>query len=131
MSSAILLLLFPFTSLLPGDEKAFPPVEARQQVGKTITVQMTVQLAKDELKEFGEIYLDSEKDYKDKKNFAIAVTKTGAANLAKAGIANPVTHYQGKTIRVKGLVKVVDGLPRIEVNEADQIQLVKVARDNP
>ena len=61
-------------------EGPLTPVEARQKVGQTITVQMTVQVAKDRLEIRGEIYLDAEPDFRDAKNFAVVITKTGAAN---------------------------------------------------
>jgi hypothetical protein len=102
-----------------------PPAEARQAVGREIRVEMTVQTAKDRLEKRGEIYLDSELDFKDPKNFAVVITKTGAASLKEAGVTDPVGHFQGKLIRATGTVKVVDEVPRIEIDDAKQIQLVE------
>src|SRR5262245_6094415 len=111
--------------VLAADEKALGPIEARKKVGKEITVKMEVKAAKDRLEKHGEIYLDSEENFKDKKNFAVVITKKGAASLKKAGVADPAGHYKGKTIRAKGKVKEVDGVPRIEVDDARQIGVVK------
>jgi DNA/RNA endonuclease YhcR with UshA esterase domain len=111
--------------VLAADEKALGSVEARKKVGKEITVKMEVKAAKDRLEKHGEIYLDSEQDFKDKKNFAVVITKKGARSLKKAGVADPAGHYKGKTIRAKGKVKEVDGVPRIEVDDAKQIGIVK------
>jgi DNA/RNA endonuclease YhcR with UshA esterase domain len=111
--------------VLAADEKALGPVEARKKVGKEITVKMEVKAAKDRLEKRGEIYLDAEEDFKDKKNFAVVITKKGARSLKKAGVADPAGHYKGKTIRAKGKVKEVDGVPRIEVDDARQIGVVK------
>jgi hypothetical protein len=102
-----------------------PPGEARQAVGREIRVEMTVQTAKDRLEKRGEIYLDSETDFKDPKNFAVVITKSGATSLREAGITDPVGHFQSKLIRASGTVKVVDEVPRIEIDDAKQIQVVE------
>jgi hypothetical protein len=94
-SSAALLSL----SAPAADEpKPLGPVEARKQVGKEITVRMEVKTAKDRLEKRGEIYLDAEEDFKDEKNFAVVITKKGAASLKEAGVADPAAHYKGKKI---------------------------------
>lgn len=63
-----------------SDELAKPlsPVEARAKVGQNIIVEMTVQAAKNRLEKRGEIYLDSELDFRDEKNFAVVVSRAGA-----------------------------------------------------
>jgi hypothetical protein len=104
-------------------DKPLTPVEARKAVGKTITVQMTVKAAKDRLKKRGEIYLDSEEDFKDEKNFAVVINKEGAADLKKKGINDPAAHFKNQVIVATGEVKEVDSIPRIEVSEAKQIKL--------
>ena len=97
-------------------------MEARKQVGKEITVKMEVKTAKDRLEKRGEIYLDAEEDFKDEKNFAVVITKKGAASLKDAGITDPAAHFKGKTIRATGKVKEVDDVPRIEIEDAKQIR---------
>jgi hypothetical protein len=108
----------------PGDEKPIGPVEARKQVGKKITVEMPVRAAKDRLEKRGEIYLDAEENFKDEKNFAVVITKKGAASLQAAGINDPAAHFKDKMIRATGTVSVVDGIPRIEVDDAKQVRVV-------
>jgi hypothetical protein len=105
-------------------EKSLSPVEARKKVGETITVQMAVQSAKNRLEKRGEIYLDSEPDFKDPKNFAVVITKAGAAKFKDKDIADPAEHFRGKTIRATGIVKEVDKIPRIEVDDPKQIKIV-------
>jgi hypothetical protein len=100
------------------------PVEARKKVGQTITVEMTVHAAKDRLEKRGEIYLDAEQDFRDEKNFAVVITKAGAAKLKDAGINDPASHFKDKKIRATGTVKEVDKIPRIEIDEAKQIRIV-------
>lgn len=108
-----------------ADEKPLGPVEARGKVGKTITVRMEVKAAKDRLEKRGEIYLDAEDDFRSEKNFAVVITKVGAKSLNDAGIADPAEHFRGKTVQAKGEVKEVDGVPRIEIDDAKQISVVK------
>jgi len=109
--------------------KALTPVEARKKVGEKIAVEMTVRAAKDRLEKRGEIYLDSELDFRAKENFAVVITKTGAASLREAGIDSPAEHFKDKKIRATGLVKEVQGVPRIEIDDAKQIRVV--ARPRP
>jgi DNA/RNA endonuclease YhcR with UshA esterase domain len=118
----LFLLAFVF---LPAEDKALTPVEARKKVDAKITVEMTVQAAKDRLEKRGEIYLDAETDFHDEKNFAVVITKAGAAKLKEAGIDDPAEHFKGKKIRATGTVKEVDKVPRIEIDDAKQIRIVE------
>ncbi|HEY3787597.1 MAG TPA: hypothetical protein VGL71_02025 [Urbifossiella sp.] len=49
----------------------------------------------------------------------------GAASLKETGIGDPAAHFKGKTIKAKGTVKEVDGIPRIEIDDAKQITVSK------
>jgi hypothetical protein len=99
------------------------PAEARKKVGQKITVRMAVRAAKDRLEKRGEIYLDSEPDFRDKKNFAVVITRAGAASLKAAGIDSPAEHFKGKTVLATGTVKEVDKVPRIEIDDARQVRI--------
>jgi DNA/RNA endonuclease YhcR with UshA esterase domain len=123
--SVLLLGLVVLPAAAADEPKPLPPVEARKQVGKEITVRMEVKTTKDRLEKRGEIYLDAEEDFKDEKNFAVVITRKGAASLREAGIADPADHYKGKTITARGEVKEVDGVPRIEIDAAKQIRVVE------
>jgi hypothetical protein len=113
------------TALLAGAaDKPLTPVEARKKVGATVTVEMTVQTTKDRLEKRGEIYLDAELNFRDEKNFAVVITKAGAASLKNAGIDNPAEHFKEKKIRATGTVKEVEKIPRIEIDDAKQIEVV-------
>jgi DNA/RNA endonuclease YhcR with UshA esterase domain len=107
-----------------AEDKPLTPVEARKKVGQRITVKMTVRAAKDRLAKRGEIYLDAEPDFRDIKNFAVVITRAGAASLKAAGIDKPAAHFKGKTIRVTGTVKEVEKVPRIEIDDPKQIRQV-------
>jgi len=121
---AAIVGLVAFIAIAADKEKELAPVDARKQVGKEITVKMEVKAAKDRLEKRGEIYLDAEENFRDEKNFAVVITKQGAASLKDAGIADPAEHFKGKTITATGTVKEVDGVPRIEIDAAKQIAVV-------
>src|SRR5262245_25519521 len=105
------LLVLGFAVADEPKAKPLSPVEARKKVGEKITVEMTVQAAKDRLENRGEIYLDSELNFRDDKNFAVVITRTGAAKLKEAGIADPAEHFRDKKIRATGVVKEVHNVP--------------------
>jgi WD40 repeat protein len=106
------------------NDRPLTPAEARKKVGEKIIVEMTVRAAKDRLETRGEIYLDSETDFRDEKNFAVVITRAGAASLKEAGIGAPAEHFRDKTIRATGTVKEMDRVPRIEIDDVKQIQTV-------
>jgi DNA/RNA endonuclease YhcR with UshA esterase domain len=110
---------------LAAEDKPLTPKQARAKVGQKITVEMTVRAAKDRLEKRGEIYLDSETNFRDEKNFAVVITKAGAESLKKKGINNPADHFRDKTIRATGTVKEVQQVPRLEIEDAKQIRLVR------
>jgi hypothetical protein len=121
---AVLVLAAGACLALAGDDKPLTSVEARKKVGEKVTVEMAVRAAKDRLEKRGEIYLDSETDFRDEKNFAVVITKAGAASLKEAGIDDPAGHFKDKKVRATGTVKEVDKVPRIEIDDAKQIRLV-------
>jgi hypothetical protein len=128
MRSASLLALLLGGLVVIGaaeDTKPLTPAEAIRKVNEEVTVQMVVKAAKNRLEKRGEIYLDSEEDFRDKKNLGIVVTRVGAAKFEKAGVADPAVHFKGKTIRVRGKVILEEGRPRITVDDPRQIQIVE------
>jgi hypothetical protein len=71
------------------------------------------------------MFLDSEEDHHDPRNFAVAVTETGKARFREAKIDDPAGHFKGKIIRVSGVVTVKDEQPQIEVDDPNQIAAVE------
>jgi hypothetical protein len=120
---ALLLALPIACQVLAAEDKPLTPVEARKKVGEKIVVEMTVRAAKDRLEKRGEIYLDAELDFRDEKNFAVVISRAGAASLKQGGIDDPAEHFKNKKIRATGTVKEVDNVPRIEIEDARQIKL--------
>jgi len=105
--------------------KPLTPVEARKKIGQELVVEMEVRAAKDRLEKRGEIYLDAELDFRSEKNLAAVINRDGAALFQHEGVQDFEEHFRGKTIRVKGVVSVVDDVPRIEVSDPKQIEIVK------
>lgn len=97
--------------------------EARKLVDKDVHAEVTIQTAKNRLEKRGEIYLDTEPDFRDDKNLAIVITRTGAADFQTQGVEDPAEHFLNKTIRVQGKVTLGEHGPRIEITAAKQIQL--------
>jgi hypothetical protein len=109
---------------LAEDNKPLTPVEAIKKVNEKVLVEMQVKATKNRLEKRGEIYIDSEEDFRDPKNLGIVVTKTGAAKFKEAGVDDPAVHFKDKTIRVTGTVIIKEERPRIEVDDPKQIQIV-------
>jgi hypothetical protein len=105
--------------------KALTPVDAIRKVDQEVTVQMLVKATKNRLEKRGEIYLDSEEDFRDAKNLGIVVTRVGAAKFKETGVDDPAVCFKGKTIRVRGTVIIKEKRPRIEVDDPKQIQIVE------
>ncbi len=114
-----------------AQEQPLTPVEARQQVGKEIVVLMKPAAIKDRLEWRGEIYIDSETNFRDEKNFAIVITEKGANRFKEIGIKDPAKHLENQEIRAKGVVKEVQGIPRIEINDPKQISIAEKAAIAP
>ena len=100
------------------------PLEAAHRVNEQITVQMLVKAAKN-CQHCSQIFLDSEEDHHDPKNFAVAVTEIGKGKFSEAKVDDPAGHFKGKTIRVTGAVTVKDYQPQIEVDDPRQIEVVE------
>jgi hypothetical protein len=125
---AVVLALSVIVVAASADEsppaKPISSEEAGKHVGEKVTAEMFVKATKDRLEIRKEIYLDSTTDHHDPKNLAAVITVAGAAKLKAAGIADPAAYYKDKTIRVTGTVTLKEKEPRIEINEAEQIQVV-------
>lgn len=119
--------LLPVLSKMQAEEteKPITAVEARKKVNETVFVEVTLKTTKNRLEKRGEIYLDSELDFKDPNNFATVINREGADEYRRMGIADPAEHFRGKKIRVRGTVSIKDEVPRIEVKDPKQIEIVK------
>jgi DNA/RNA endonuclease YhcR with UshA esterase domain len=98
-------------------------LEARTRLNEQVTVEMLVNAAKN-CQHCSQVFLDSEDDHHDPKNFAVAVTETGKVKFTETKVDDPAGHFKGKIIRVTGMVIVKDYQPQIEVDDPSQIEVV-------
>jgi len=102
---------------------ALSPVEAINRVNESVTVEMLVQRTK-RCSGSRQVFLDSEPNHRDPNNLGVVVTESGRAKFSEAGIDDPTTHFNGKTIRVHGMVIRKEDRPYIEVDDPSQIEMV-------
>ena len=100
------------------------PVEAINRVNESVTVEMLVQRTKC-CTGSRQVFLDSEPNHRDPKNLGVVITVAGRPKFTEAGIDDPTAHFNGKTIRVHGVVIRKDKGPYIEVIDPSQIEIVK------
>src|SRR3954465_10428917 len=97
--------------------------EAVQRLNEPIVVKMTVQRTK-RCTGSSRFFLDSEPDHHDPNNLGVIVTAAGAARFKEAGIEDVAGHFQGKTIRVRGVVVFKESRPYLDVDDPGQIEIV-------
>jgi hypothetical protein len=100
------------------------PVEAINRVNESVIVEMLVQKTKS-CTGSCQVFLDSEPNHRDPKNLGVVITVEGRPKFTEAGIGDPTAHFSGKTIRVRGVVIRKEKGPYIEVDDPNQIELVK------
>jgi DNA/RNA endonuclease YhcR with UshA esterase domain len=120
--SVVFLVLLPAVVLAAEDSpRPLTPEEAARKVNEKVTVQMEVKSAA--LR--GEVcFLNSQEDFKDEKNFTIFIGGEALKKFKEAKIDDPAAHFKGKTVRVKGQVKLYRDKPEIVVDGPDQIEVV-------
>jgi len=99
-------------------------VEAINRINESVTVEMLVQRTKC-CSKFRQAFLDSEPNHHDPKNLGVIITEVGRDKFSEAGIDDPTAQFSGKTIRVRGVVIRKDNRPYIEVDDPNQIEMVK------
>jgi hypothetical protein len=113
----------------PPPENAAMPIsapEARNRINEHVTVEMPVRAAKN-CQHCFQVFLDSEKDHHDANNLAVAITDTGKSRFHELGIGEPALYFNGKTIRVKGVVTLKENRPQIIVDDPAQMEIVPVS----
>jgi len=108
--------------------KLMTPELVKELLNKEVTVEMKV-VATGETKKSDLVFLNSQVDRMSDENFTIVLNKDVRAGLAKAGIALPRTHFEGKTIRVVGPLTLFNGRPQIIVADANGIRAVDKSDD--
>ena len=100
---------------------------AGDHVNQLVIIEMTVKSSY--LKSDRSIcFLNSEKNYRDAKNFPIVIKGEKAIErFVKADIADPARHFFGKKIRVTGKIQLHHEKPQILVADVKQIEVQKQA----
>ena len=130
MRSGIFLstILLPVVLTVAQDSpKPLSPEDALKKVDQTVTVLMEVKSTGGNTARF----LNSETDFRSEKNFAVFIPHLALSSFQKAGIADPGTHYKGKTILVTGPVALSQNRPVLRVEEPTQIKLQGNAAPGP
>jgi YVTN family beta-propeller protein len=103
-------------------DKAISPAEAAKKVNEQVTLQMEVKSAALRAKA---CFLNSEKDFKDAKNFTIYIDEEALGKFKAAKIVDPAAHFKGKTVQVNGKVMLYRDRPEIKVSGPDAIKVVE------
>jgi alkaline phosphatase D len=94
------------------------PAEAAKKVGEKVTVQFAVGSAGGQMN----LYLNTEKDFRAKGNFAIVLTPE--ARKGKWAKATAET-FAGKTVRATGTIKLNKDAPQLEVADEKDLEIVE------
>jgi hypothetical protein len=118
------MLVILVTALASAAEpKEVPLAEAARHVGEEVIVEFEVQSSR--LLDTGKFcFLNSERDFREKANFTIAISAAGLEKFAAAKIDDPAEHFAKKTIRVRGKVSLHQERPQIVVDDPRQISVV-------
>lgn len=99
-------------------EGVLSPAEAAKKVGEKVTVQYAVASVGGK----ANLYLNSNKDFRAKDNFAVALSvKAQTGVWEKAG---PAT-FVGKTIKATGTVKLNKDSPQLEIADPKDLEIVE------
>ena len=102
-------------------DKVLSPSEAAKKVGEKVVVEFEVGSTGGN----NNFYINTEKDFMDPKNLTIILPKPSKIKFMKSQkIEDLDKHFQGKKIRVSGMVKLFEGKPRIQVDEPGQITIL-------
>ena len=99
-------------------EGILSPAQAAKKVGEKVTVQFAVASTGGQ----ANLYLNSDKDFRSKENFAVVLTpkaKTGAWDKATGET------FKGKVIRATGTIKLNKDTPQLDVTDPQQLEFVE------
>jgi hypothetical protein len=113
--------------LLPGTANAQPllitPAAAADHVDQRCTVEMVVRSVG-----YGRtrpvVFLNSEADFQDTRNFTAHITEVGTQRFKEARVSDFKSHFQDKTIRVTGTVVRHNDELQILVNDPSSVEIL-------
>ncbi len=127
----------PLSLLQPGAIHTRAGQRARLGTGEPITAAVVKKLLKEKVTvemeveatgmsaTSGLIFLNSEESRLSDDNFTVVLEKAVQAKLKDAGIKDIRGHFDGKTIRVTGILSTFRDRPQIIVSEPGQIEVLK------
>jgi alkaline phosphatase D len=106
------------------NEAKFDPATVKDLADKQVSVLMYV-AGTGASKTAGFVFLNSSSDRKSPDNFTIVLDKKAQDGLKETGIAQPRTHFEGKTIRVDGTLSFFQDQPQIMLSDSAKIRVVE------
>ena len=107
------------------EPKIIKPAEAKDNVGKTVTVEFTVAASR-ELADTGYCFLNSSSKVGADDNFTVFLNKAACDKLkADAKIEHPADYFKKKTVRVTGKIEMYKEKPEIKLDTPDQIKVIE------
>jgi hypothetical protein len=103
------------------------PEEAGKHIYKRCTVEMKVRSSR-LLRSQELLFLNSQKDFRDEKNFVAVVRGPALDALREKRIESPAEHFRNKKIRVTGRLELYEMKPQIVVEKLGQIKIVRKSR---
>jgi len=124
----VLVLLWASPGPAADEKEAKPltPAEAAKHVNEKCTVELEVKSSAKARN--GMVFLNSESNYRDGKNFTVVIEKKDLEKFKKAEIADPAAHYKGKTVHVTGTVSLYQNRPQLKVEDPAQIKVVETKK---
>jgi DNA/RNA endonuclease YhcR with UshA esterase domain len=110
------------------DAKPLTPEEAAKHVNEKCTVVLEVK-STGASRDKSMIFLNSEANFRDAKNFTVVLDQKALEKFKKAKIDDPAAHFKGKTIHVTGMVTLFREHPQIKVEDADQVSVVEKKKE--
>ncbi len=108
-----------------ADDKPLAPADARNHVGKQVTVEMVVKASKKSTKR-KMVFLDSHEQHTDPDNLGVTLTEAVETELVRKHSAQDVAQFfRDKKIRVTGTVVRRDDHTYIDLETAERISLVE------
>lgn len=109
------------SAVLAEDPKPIGPAEAAKKVNETVLLRMEVKAASIS----GNVgFLNSESSHRDEKNFVIFLSSKLLSQFRDSDIEDPVAHFKGKTIEVKGKVTLHREKPQIILDSPKSIKIL-------
>jgi alkaline phosphatase D len=99
--------------------RPFTPESVKELLNKEVTLEMEVRATGGA---GGLVFLNSAADRTSPENFTVVLNKKAQESLKQNGVANPRMHFDGKAIRVVGVLSTFRDAPQIIVSDAKQIQ---------